>query len=102
MITWQNTTIQLVEAYRYEGDRREFTETMIRTTMPIDGVEFDMSMYYNPCVNDGSWTVTLSKRFGLGYIPTADYTCYPTAGMNSKLKFLVGCGTMDCAALDLT
>ena len=101
MITWQNTTIQLLEAYRYEGERREFSEAMIRTTMPIDGVEFDMSMFYDPCVNDGSWTVTLSKRFGLGYIPTADYTCMPEAGMNAKLKFLVGCGAMDCAALDL-
>lgn len=96
MITWQTTTIQLIEAFRYEGTRQEFSEAMIRTTMPIDGVEFDVTIAYDPCTNDGQWTVTISKYFGLGYVPTADYTCMPTAGMNNKFKFLVDCVAAAC------
>lgn len=101
MFTWQNTAIQLIEAYKYDGVDKEYSEKMVRMVMPIDGVEYDLTIAYDECSNGGSWTFTLSKNFALAYIPTADFTCYPTSGMNGKQKYLVGCGDMDCAALGL-
>lgn len=100
MLAWEAGAIQFVEAFKNHSKNRIMFETHIKDTLRIDGVDFDYTMNFKPCSNGGSWTVVLSKSFGLFYIPTADYTCSPT-GSNLKLKFNIGAGNIDATMLGL-
>lgn len=96
-LTWANGSLQMLEAYRYDGVRAYAKEYDVRTVKNYKGIDYDFSMHFDPC-GDGVWVIVIKKYFDLFYLPTADYSCLGT-GVNMKLQYKLACGAMDCTQL---
>jgi hypothetical protein len=97
-LTWANGTVQLMESYRYNGDRALYTDYDVKEVREYNGVMFDFTMHYDACTD--KHTITARKSYDLFYVPTAAFSCLPS-GANLKLQWKLACGDMDCSQLNI-
>lgn len=98
LLSWVPGTLRLLEWAKYKGPWEELgKEDYTETTLNIDGIAFDYSLYYDNC--DHVWKYVVSKTYDLFWIPDAVYQ--PCWTFNHKLHFKAACGTWDCNAYQL-
>jgi hypothetical protein len=89
--TWAAGQFQFLEAYKYIGYCEEFFEDFTKTTIEIDGITYDYSLYYDKC--NSLWKYELSLCYDLFCIDDWYTPCYD---FNRKLHWVIGCGETDC------
>ena len=83
-------SIGFVTYNKYLGYKRKSFEDMLKTTIVIDGLEYDFSWYYEKCESRWKWQLELNYEF-LSY-PT-NLLCNTTA---PNLLWEMGCADLDC------
>ena len=92
-LSWIPGAFQMLEWYKYVGYNEELgKEDYTETTMTIDGITYDWSLYYDKC--DHVWKYELSKNYDLWAIPDAAYE--PCWDFNMRLHFVLACGDWTC------
>lgn len=95
-LSWLPGTTQLVTWNKFKGEWAELEDPrVVRTTMQYRGLEFDYTMYKDPC--GPTWYFTVSLHYDLFAITSSEMTdCYD---FNYILHWLFDCGDSTCANL---